>query len=207
MRLTFARIANCSTRSLGAVGGSRRLGELETIRAGVIAGLKEWKNRKNSGMVDAVAQSLADVTNSHFISQLKAVDEAIAQKSAMIQASTETRSSAEHQRQVKSWLASCWPVAGPDVLRSSAAVVAYAGLNPRQHQSGTSIDRVTRSPRSATPLFALRYTGRRCQRCDISRDRRTGGSVEIPRSPESQTDRRGGNARAVGAVLRRPENR
>ena len=33
---------------------------------------------------------------------------------------------------------------GPDVLRSSAEVVAYAGLNPRQHQSGTSIDRVTR---------------------------------------------------------------
>ena len=32
---------------------------------------------------------------------------------------------------------------GPDVLRSSAEVVAYAGLNPRQHQSGTSIDRVT----------------------------------------------------------------
>ena len=33
---------------------------------------------------------------------------------------------------------------GPDVLRSSAEVVAYAGLNPRRHQSGTSIDRVTR---------------------------------------------------------------
>ena len=33
---------------------------------------------------------------------------------------------------------------GPDVLRSSAEVVAYAGLNPRQHQSGTSIDRATR---------------------------------------------------------------
>jgi transposase len=33
---------------------------------------------------------------------------------------------------------------GPDVLHSSAEVVAYVGLNPRQHQSGTSIDRVTR---------------------------------------------------------------
>ena len=33
---------------------------------------------------------------------------------------------------------------GLDVLRSSAEVVAYAGLNPRLHQSGTSIDRVTR---------------------------------------------------------------
>src|SRR6516165_6550154 len=33
---------------------------------------------------------------------------------------------------------------GPDVLRSSAEVVAYAGLNPRRHQSGTCIDRATR---------------------------------------------------------------
>ena len=33
---------------------------------------------------------------------------------------------------------------GPDVLRSSAEVVAYTGLNPRRHQSGTSIDRLTR---------------------------------------------------------------
>src|ERR1700738_3032295 len=33
---------------------------------------------------------------------------------------------------------------GPDLLRSSAEVVAYAGLNPRQHQSGASVDRATR---------------------------------------------------------------
>jgi transposase len=33
---------------------------------------------------------------------------------------------------------------GPDVLRSSPEAVAYVGLNPRRHQSGTSIDRVTR---------------------------------------------------------------
>jgi transposase len=32
---------------------------------------------------------------------------------------------------------------GPDVLRSSPEAVAYVGLNPRRHQSGTSIDRVT----------------------------------------------------------------
>jgi transposase len=29
------------------------------------------------------------------------------------------------------------------VLRSSSEVVAYAGLNPRLHQSGTSINRIT----------------------------------------------------------------
>jgi transposase len=44
----------------------RTLSELQTIRAGIIAGLTQWKNRRNSGMVDAVAQSLADVTISHF---------------------------------------------------------------------------------------------------------------------------------------------
>src|SRR3984957_15460322 len=57
----------------------RRLGELQTIRAGVIAGLTEWKNRRRSGIMDVVAQSLADVTISHFNNQLEAVDEAIAQ--------------------------------------------------------------------------------------------------------------------------------
>jgi hypothetical protein len=56
-----------------------RLGELQTIRAGMIAGLTEWKSRKNSGMLDAVARSLADATISHFTSQLGAVDEVIAQ--------------------------------------------------------------------------------------------------------------------------------
>ena len=55
------------------------MGELQTIRAGIVAGLTEWKNRKSSGMVDAVAQSLVDATISHFISQLGAVEKAIAQ--------------------------------------------------------------------------------------------------------------------------------
>jgi hypothetical protein len=34
----------------------RRLGELQTIRAGIVAGLTEWKNRKNSGIIDAVGR-------------------------------------------------------------------------------------------------------------------------------------------------------
>jgi transposase len=55
----------------------RQLGELQAIRAGIVAGLTEWKNRKNSGMADAVAQS--DATISHFASQLGAVEKAIAQ--------------------------------------------------------------------------------------------------------------------------------
>lgn len=124
----------------------RRLGELQTIRAGIITGLTEWKNRKNSGMIDAVAQSLADVTISHFTSQLSAVDEAI----------TQTIDDDSVLRRKRDLLLSISGVGetlagvvlaelpGPDVLHSSAQVVAYVGLNPRQHQSGTSIDRVTR---------------------------------------------------------------
>jgi transposase len=124
----------------------RRLGELQTIRAGIIAGLTEWKNRKNSGMIDAVAQSLADVTISHFTRQLGAVDEAI----------TRTIDNDPVLRRKRDLLLTISGVGetlagvvlaelpGPDVLRSGAEVVAYAGLNPRLHQSGTSIDRMTR---------------------------------------------------------------
>ena len=124
----------------------RQLGELQTIRAGIVAGLTEWKNRKNSGMVDAVAQSLTDATISHFTSQLGAVEKAIAQ-------TIDNDSDLRRKRDlllsisgVGETLASAVlaELPGPDVLRSSAEVVAYAGLNPRQHQSGTSIDRPTR---------------------------------------------------------------
>ena len=64
----------------------RRSGELQTIRAGVIAGLTEWKNRKNSGMLDAVAQSLSDVTISHFNSSSKRSTKPSHRQSTMFQA-------------------------------------------------------------------------------------------------------------------------
>ena len=148
MRRTFASIAEFSKPKPWAPASEahRRLGELQTIRAGIIAGLTEWKNRKNSGMIDAVAQSLADVTISHFTSQLGAVDEAI----------TLTIDNDPVLRRKRDLLLSISGVGetlagvvlaelpGPDVLRSSAEVVAYAGLNPRLHESGTSIDRMTR---------------------------------------------------------------
>ena len=124
----------------------RRLGELQTIRSGIVAGLTEWKNRKSSGMVDAVAQALADATISHFTSQLEAVDEAIAQ-------TIDNDSGLRWKRDLLLSISGVGEtlagvvlaeLPGPDVLRSSAEVVAYAGLNPRLHQSGTSIDRMTR---------------------------------------------------------------
>jgi transposase len=124
----------------------RRLGELQTIRAGIIAGLTEWKNRKNSGMIDAVAQSLADVTISHFTGQLGAVDEAITQTIDNDPVLRRKRDLLLTISGVGKTLAGVVlaELPGPDVLRSGAAVVAYAGLNPRLHQSGTSIDRMTR---------------------------------------------------------------
>jgi transposase len=124
----------------------RQLGELQTIRAGIIAGLTEWKNRKNSGMVDAVARSLADATISHFTSQLGAVDEVIAQTIDNDTGLRRKRDLLLSISGVGETLAGVVlaELPGPDVLRSSAEVVAYAGLNPRRHQSGTSIDRVTR---------------------------------------------------------------
>src|ERR1700730_12123943 len=116
------------------------------MRAGIIAGLTEWKNRKNSGMIDAVALSLAEVTISHFTSQLGAVDEAITQTIDNDPVLRRNRDLLPSISGVGETLAGVVlaELPGPDVLRSSAEVVAYAGLNPRQHQSGTSIDRATR---------------------------------------------------------------
>ena len=133
----------------------RRLAELQTIRSGIVAGLTEWKNRKGSGMVDSVAQSLADVTISHFSSQLEAVDEAIAQTIDNDSGLRRKRDLLLSISGVGETLAGVVlaELPGPDVLRSSAEVVAYAGLNPRQHQSGTSIDRVTRISKIGTAVL------------------------------------------------------
>src|SRR6201984_2842444 len=124
----------------------RQLGELQTIRAGIVAGLTEWKNRKNSGIVDVEVQALADATLSHFTSQLGAVDKAIA---LTIDNDCDLRSKRDLLLSVNGvgeTLAGIIlaELPGPDVLRSSAEAVAYTGLNPRRHQSGTSIDRLTR---------------------------------------------------------------
>jgi transposase len=148
MRRTFVSIAELFKPQPWAPPSTayRRLGELQTVRAGIVAGLTEWKNRRNSGMVDAVAQSVADVTISHFASQLAAVDEAIiAQTIENDPVLRRRRNPLLSISGVGETLAGVVlaELPGPDVLRSSAEVVAYAGLNPRLHQSGTSINRMT----------------------------------------------------------------
>ena len=97
---------------------------------------------------------------------------------------------------------------GPDVLRSSAEVVAYAGLNPRQHQSGTSIDRATRISKIGNAvlraalympaLSAMRYNSAIVALVTRLKSR---GRLK------TQTDCRGCDAQAFGAVLRCAENR
>jgi transposase len=117
---------------------------LQTIRAGIIGGLTEWENRKNSGMIDAVAQSLADVTISH-TSQLGAVDEAITQtidNDPVLRRKSDLLLSISGVGETMAGVVLA-ELPGPDVLRSKCRG-GCAGLNPGLHQSGTSIDRMTR---------------------------------------------------------------
>jgi transposase len=97
-------------------------------------------------MADAVAQSLTDATISDLTSQLGAVEKAIAQTIDYDSDLRRKRDLLLSISGVGETLASVvmTELPGPDVLRSSAEAVAYAGLNPRRHQSGTSIDRLTR---------------------------------------------------------------
>ena len=114
-------------------------------------------------------EALADATISHFTSQLGAVDKAIA---LTIDNDSDLRSKRDLLLSISGVGDTLAGVVlaelpGPDVLRSSGEVIAYAGLNPRQHQSGTSVDRATRISRLATPFFALHYTCRPYPPCGI----------------------------------------
>src|SRR3954468_12898359 len=124
----------------------RRLCELQTIRAGTVASLTEWKNRSTSGMVDDRALALAKATIQHFTAQLEAVDQAIAETIANDPELCAKRTLLVSISGVGETLAGIVlaELPGPEVLGSSGAAAAYAGLNPRQHQSGTSINRPTR---------------------------------------------------------------
>src|SRR4029078_5407307 len=101
-----------------------------------------WKNRTNSGMVDPEAQALADATISHFTKQLGAVDKAIA---VTIDSDSDLRSKRDLLLSISGVGETLAGVVlaelpGPDVLRSRAEGVAYAGLNPPAHHTGTAKD-------------------------------------------------------------------
>jgi transposase len=124
----------------------RRLCELQTIRAGIIASRTEWQNRLGSGIGDSTATKLATATIEHFTSQLEAVDRSIDETIARDAELRRRRDLLLSVIGVGETLAASLltEMPEPGVLRRSGEMVAYAGLNPSHHRSGTSIDRPTR---------------------------------------------------------------
>ena len=124
----------------------RRLGELQTIRAGIVSSLTEWKNRCGSGLADDTALALVKATITHFAAQLAEVDKAIAQtidNDRDLSAKRDLLLSISGVGEVLAGLVLS-ELPGTDILRSGTQAVAYVGLNPRSHRSGSSIDRPTR---------------------------------------------------------------
>jgi transposase len=124
----------------------RRLCELQTVRAGIVSNRAEWKNRIGSGLSDSTATMLAAATIEHFTTQLEATDTAIGET---IDQDAELRGRRDLLLSVigvgetlAALLLTEMPE--PGVLRRSGEMVAYAGLNPSHHRSGSSIDRPTR---------------------------------------------------------------
>ena len=147
----------------------RRLCELQTLRAGTVSGLTEWKNRRGSGIMDDMALLLAETTIRHFASQLEAIDQAIAEtidNDVELSAKRDLLVSINGVGEVLAGIVLA-ELPGPDILDSSAAVAAYAGLNPQQHQSGISLNRpvqiskignaVLRTALYMPALSAMRY--------------------------------------------------
>jgi transposase len=124
----------------------RRLCDLQTMRSGFVANKVEWQNRAASGITDAAAAAMAAATIAHFVAQITAVDRAIA----------ETIDGDDDLRGRRDLLVSIDGVGetlaaiilaelpGPEIIASPAQAVAYAGLNPRRFQSGSSINHPTR---------------------------------------------------------------
>lgn len=122
----------------------RRLCELQTMRAGFVASKVEWQNRAGS-LGDAVA-ALAETTIAHFQAQIAAVDRAIAE---VIDGDDDLRGKRDLLLSIDGvgeTLAALVlaELPGPDIIATSAQAVAYAGLNPREYRSGSSINRPTR---------------------------------------------------------------
>jgi transposase len=122
----------------------RRLCELQTMRAG--SWPAAWNGRTGRCVGgDAATRALAEATIAHFVAQIAAVDQVIAD---MIDGDDDLRSKRDLLlsidgvgRTLAALVLAELPA--PEVLGRSAAAVAYAGLNPRQFQSGTSVSRPT----------------------------------------------------------------
>jgi transposase len=145
----------------------RRLCELQTVRAGIIASRTEWKNRLGSGLCDSTATGVAAMTIEHFTHQLETVDRTIAEtidRDATLRGRRDLLLSING---VGETLAASLLVEMPEpgVLRRSGELVAYAGLNPRHHRPARPSTDRRAFPRSAMPLCVRHSTCRRCRRC------------------------------------------
>jgi len=139
----------------------RTLNELQTVRASIVGSRTEWKNRIGSGLGDSTATKLAAATIEHFTIQLQAIDKAI---SETIDGDAELRGRRDLLLSVTGvgeTLAALLlaEMPEPGVLRRSGEVVAYAGLKPSHHRSGTSIDRPTRISKIGNAAQAARCGG------------------------------------------------
>ena len=124
----------------------RRLCDLRTMRDGFVASHVEWRNRVSSAGDDPIALQLAQATIAHLQLQIAAVDKAIAQT---IDEDDELRGKRDLLLSINGVGETLAAVIlaelpTPELLKSSAQAVAYAGLNPRRYQSGTSLNLPTR---------------------------------------------------------------
>src|SRR3979411_1339523 len=97
-------------------------------------------------MADDLALSLVETTIQHFSSQLKVVDQAIAEtidNDLELSAKRDLLVSINGVGEALAGIVLA-ELPGPDILGCSAAVAAYAGLNPQQNQSGISVSRPVR---------------------------------------------------------------
>jgi transposase len=116
------------------------------MRVGFVASKVEWQNRAASVGGDAAAAALANATIAHFIVQIEMVDRAIAET---IDHDNDLRGKRDLLLSIDGVGETLAAVIlaelpGPEVISTSAQAVAYAGLNPRRFQSGSSINHPTR---------------------------------------------------------------
>jgi hypothetical protein len=177
-----------------------------------VAGLTEWKNRRGSGIMDDLALSLAETTIQHFTSQLELVDQAIAEtidNDVELSAKRDLLVSINGVGEALAGIVLA-ELPGPDILGSSAAVAAYAGLNPQQRQSGISVNRpvriskignaVLRAALYMPALSAMRYNPAVIALVD-----RLKAQGRLKGKQKADCDRC--HAQASGALLRRAEDR
>ena len=120
----------------------RRLCELRTVRAGINGSRTGWKNRLGSGLGDSTATGLAAMTIEHFKHQLATIHRAIGETIDQDATLRRRRVLPLSVSGVGETLAALLLVdPSPEALPQSGEMVAYTGLNPSHHRSGTSIDR------------------------------------------------------------------